>query len=404
MSDIEEKNNYTLTDIMKEEPAPPGSYTVSIRAVTKKEFRIDYWTGSFLLASLLYLGFSGILLFYYFEQGNPYNSTLSIINNVYLGHLILTSHLFMAYAMIVLLYFHMFRNYFVGAYKGKFRWLQWLLGVLLFLLVYVEAILGYLLSLSYIGVSALHVMELLIERSVIGRLLPALSNWLIAVLIGDGSIPSTVGHLLALHVALVGGLIVIVAMVHFFLFEKSGPYKLGENDAKGAANAQAEEKYVRWYPYNLAYMVFTSIVFIAIILIFSAFFMQVLPAAYGTLEYHLTPFPDWYIMPVYKLMDLAGYGLTTGGVPLVIYFLLALLFIPFIDRYRGKGALERPMITVFGVFFLIALPIMALWGYSQPGLTQTRILTMAMWWGMTFVSVVTVYAMRFAKRDFKDEN
>ena len=133
--------------------------------------------------------------------------------------------------------------------------------------------------------------------------------------------------------------------------------------------------------------------------------MQVLPPAYGALLYGLTPFPDWYIMPVYKLMDLAGYGLTTGGVPLVTFFFISLLFIPFIDRYKSKGALERPMITVFGVFYIIALFIMGLWGYSQPGLTQTRLLTMAMWWGITMVSVFTVYAMRFAKKDLvKNEN
>ena len=397
---MEEKNDYNLMNVLDEDESPPGSYKISLRSVTKKEFRIDYWTGSFLMTCLLYLAVSGMLLFYYFEQGNPYGSTQEIINGVYFGRLLLTSHLFMGYAMVVIIYVHMFRNYFVGAYKGRFRWLQWMLGVVLFILVYVEAVLGYLLSETYIGVSALHVMELLVQRSVIGRLMPALSNWLIALLIGNASTASTVGHLLALHVAIVGGLILLIAFLHFFLFEKSGPFNLSDRK-----EAKSEKKYYPWYPINLIYTVFTSLIFIAIILIFSAFFMQVLPPAYGALLYGLTPFPDWYIMPVYKLMDLAGYGLTTGGVPLVTFFFISLLFIPFIDRYKSKGALERPMITVFGVFYIIALFIMGLWGYSQPGLTQTRLLTMAMWWGITMVSVFTVYAMRFAKKDLmKNEN
>ena len=397
---MEEKNDYNLMNVLDEDESPPGSYKISLRSVTKKEFRIDYWTGSFLMTCLLYLAVSGMLLFYYFEQGNPYGSTQEIINGVYFGRLLLTSHLFMGYAMVVIIYVHMFRNYFVGAYKGKFRWLQWMLGVVLFILVYVEAVLGYLLSETYIGVSALHVMELLVQRSVIGRLMPALSNWLIALLIGNASTASTVGHLLALHVAIVGGLILLIAFLHFFLFEKSGPFNLSDRK-----EPKAEKKYYPWYPINLIYTVFTSLIFIAIILIFSAFFMQVLPPAYGALLYGLTPFPDWYIMPVYKLMDLAGYGLTTGGVPLVTFFFISLLFIPFIDRYKSKGALERPMITVFGVFYIIALFIMGLWGYSQPGLTQPRLLTMAMWWGITMVSVFTVYAMRFAKKDLmKNEN
>ena len=33
---------------------------------------------------------------------------------------------------------------------------------------------------------------------------------------------------------------------------------------------------------------------------------QGLPPAYGQLVYGTTPFPDWYEMPVYKLMDVAG--------------------------------------------------------------------------------------------------
>ena len=161
------KNDYNIMNAVKEDDSPPGSYKISLRSVTKKEFRIDYWTGSFLMACLAYLAISGILLFYYFQQGNPYGSTQQIIDSVYFGHLILTSHLYTAYAMVIIVYVHMFRNYFVGAYKGRFRWLQWMLGVILFVLVYIEAILGYLLTQTYISLSALHVMEVLVEKSVI---------------------------------------------------------------------------------------------------------------------------------------------------------------------------------------------------------------------------------------------
>ena len=245
MVEEDNKNDYNIMNAVKEDDSPPGSYKISLRSVTKKEFRIDYWTGSFLMACLAYLAISGILLFYYFQQGNPYGSTQQIIDSVYFGHLILTSHLYTAYAMVIIVYVHMFRNYFVGAYKGRFRWLQWMLGVILFILVYVEAVLGYLLSETYIGVSALHVMELLVEKSVIGRLIPALSNWIIALLIGNATTASTVGHLLALHVAIIGGLIVVIAFLHFFLFEKSGPFNLSDrNDEKAV---KKDEKHYPWY-------------------------------------------------------------------------------------------------------------------------------------------------------------
>lgn len=395
----EEPNEYGLTRIWEEETPQEGSYSITMRSISRKELRIDYWTGAFLVAAFGYLAFSGMLIFLYYEQSSPYASSAAIINGVPLGHIILTSHLYMAYAMVVLVYVHMFRNYFKGAYRGKWRWLQWITGVLLFILVNVIAILGYLLQETYISVAATHVMEILVQRSVIGRLMPGVSNWLVGVIAGNGSTASVFGHLLALHVAAVGALIGLLIGVHFFLFEKSGPHGIEEEHEKNGN----KQKNLPWFPANVLYTGFVSLMFIGVVLIFSALFMQTLYTGYGVLTYGELPFPDWYIMPVYKLMDLAGYGLSTGGVPLVTFFFVFLLIVPFIDKYKRNGALDRPAITAFGVFFLLALPIMALWGYTQPGLTQTRSLTMYMWWGITLVSFLTVYAMRFAKKDLEEK-
>jgi quinol-cytochrome oxidoreductase complex cytochrome b subunit len=393
----EEPNEYRIEKLWEEEGAPEGSYNIPLRSISKKELRIDYWTGAFLVAAFGYLAFSGIMVFLYYQQGSPYLSSQAIILGVPLGHVILTSHLYMAYAMVILVYVHMFRNYFKGAYRGKWRWLQWITGVLLFILVNTIAILGYLLQETYISVAATHVMELLIERSVVGRLFPALANWVVGILIGNGTTGAAFGHILALHVTAVGALIMLLIGVHFFLFEKSGPHGINEEEEEKLV--KKKEKNIPWFPANALYTGFVSLVFIGIVLIFSALFMQHLQTGYGVLTYGELPFPDWYIMPVYKLMDLAGYGLSTGGVPLVTLFFVFLFIVPFIDRYKESGPLQRPMITAFGVFFLIALPVMALWGYTQPGLTQTRMLTMYMWWGITFVSFLTVYAMKFAKKD-----
>lgn len=268
----DEKNQYNISDLWKEEQIPSGSYNVSLRAISKKELRIDYWTGAFLLAAFGYLAMSGIMLFLYYQQSNPYTSTISIIDGVPLGHIILTSHLYMAYAMVALVYVHMFRNYFTGSYRGRWRWLQWITGVVLFILVNVIAILGYLLQETYIGIAAMHVMENLIERSAIGRLFPGLANWLVALLIGNGTTASTLGHLLALHVAAVSAIIVLLILIHFFLFEKSGPH--GITTEEKHPSGKDKKDYIPWFPANLLYTIFVSVVFIGIVIIFSALFMQ----------------------------------------------------------------------------------------------------------------------------------
>jgi quinol-cytochrome oxidoreductase complex cytochrome b subunit len=180
-----------------------------------------------------------------------------------------------------------------------------------------------------------------------------------------------------------------IFVVHFMLFERSGL----------ASDKPKKGEMIPWFPTNLLYAMFSGIVLVGIILIFAAVFPQTLTLAYGSLAYGTFPVPDWYITPVYKLMDVAGYGLGTGGVPLLIGILMFIFLLPFIDRYHNKGVLERPWITAFGIFMLIGIAVMTVWGYSQPGLSQTRLMTLYLWWTITFISFITVYAMRFAKRD-----
>ncbi len=386
-----EGNNYNVTDLMKEEKdLPEGTYKIGFKSVTTRGYKIDEWTGAWVAVALVYQIISGIIIFFYYSQVDPYESTQYIINNVPFGHIILTSHLYMAYAMIGLVYFHMMRQWFVGSYKGKFRWLQWILGVFLFLLTILTAILGYMLANTAIAMAALHIGMLFMQKSVIGRILPgALINWIEAILVGNYTTTATFSHLLALHVAVFSMLLLALFAVHFMLFERSG--LASEKPEKG--------KMIPWFPTNFLYAIFSGIILIGIVLIVSAVFPQVLTLSYGGLKYGTFPVPDWYITPVYKLMDVAGYGLSTGGVPLIIGILIFMLIIPFIDRYHKKGVLERPWITAFGIYLLIGISVMAIWGYSQPGLSQTRLMTMYLWWAITLISFLTVYAMRFAKKD-----
>ena len=86
------------------------------------------------------------------------------------------------------------------------------------------------------------------KTSLMSSCLPGMAQ---SLLIGDATTASTVGHLLALHVAIIGGAIVVVAFLHFFMFEKSGPFNL--SDRKEEKETGKDEKYFPWYPVNLLY-------------------------------------------------------------------------------------------------------------------------------------------------------
>jgi len=102
----------------------------------------SYWLGAMVTAAFLYTVITGLLLLVNYIPADAYGSTHDIINSVPYGAVLLFSHLYGSYAMIVLAYVHMFRNYYKGAYKSP-RELQWVTGVILLALTLGASFFGY---------------------------------------------------------------------------------------------------------------------------------------------------------------------------------------------------------------------------------------------------------------------
>ena len=128
--------------------------------------------------------------------------------------LILTSHLYGAYAMIVLIYVHMFRNYFMGAYK-KPRILQWISGVILLATTIGVGFFGYSMTGDVLSSDATDVGRGIAEA------VPFLGKTFESIFFGNGTSVSLFAHMLAWHIILV---LVIGAIfgLHFFLAEANG--------------------------------------------------------------------------------------------------------------------------------------------------------------------------------------
>ncbi|WP_420813369.1 cytochrome b N-terminal domain-containing protein [Metallosphaera hakonensis] len=107
-------------------------------------YNVSYWLGALVIASFTYTAITGMVLLLHYDPGNALPQTLAIVNNVPYGAVILFSHLYGAYILIVLAYIHMFRNFFKGAYKRP-RELQWVTGVLLLSLTLAVSFFGYTL-------------------------------------------------------------------------------------------------------------------------------------------------------------------------------------------------------------------------------------------------------------------
>ena len=106
-----------------------------------------YTLGSATLFAFLNQAVTGVFLAMYYRPdvaGGAYESVRNINDNVFLGQLVHAMHKWGASVMIILIFLHMGRVFFYGAYKYP-RELTWVIGVVLLILTLAMGFTGYLL-------------------------------------------------------------------------------------------------------------------------------------------------------------------------------------------------------------------------------------------------------------------
>ncbi len=91
-----------------------------------------YTLGSATLVAFLSQAVTGVFLAMYYDPSvtNAYESTRHITNDVFLGEFVRGTHKWGSTVMMVLIFLHMARVFFFGAYKYP-RELNWVIGVML---------------------------------------------------------------------------------------------------------------------------------------------------------------------------------------------------------------------------------------------------------------------------------
>ncbi|MBX5469592.1 MAG: cytochrome b N-terminal domain-containing protein [Thermoleophilaceae bacterium] len=177
-----------------------------------------YTLGSATLFAFLSQAVTGVFLAMYYDPSpsNAYNSVRHIINEVWLGELVRGMHRWGATVMVVLIFLHMGRTFFFGAYKYP-RELNWVVGVVLLILTMAMAFTGYLLPFDQRSFWAT-VVGVNINAS--GPLLgPYLADFLRA---GPEFTATTLSRFYAIHMLLIPGLIAALIGAHLYLVVKLG--------------------------------------------------------------------------------------------------------------------------------------------------------------------------------------
>src|SRR3990170_9065550 len=105
-----------------------------------------YTLGSATLFAFAMQALTGVFLAMYYipSTTEAYNSITHMTNDVFLGEFVRGLHKWGSTLMIILIFLHMARTFFFGAYKYP-RELQWVIGVVILILTLVMGLTGYLL-------------------------------------------------------------------------------------------------------------------------------------------------------------------------------------------------------------------------------------------------------------------
>ena len=105
-----------------------------------------YTLGSATMFAFVSQAITGVFLAMYYTPSatQAYESARHITNDVFLGEFVRGMHKWGSSVMVILVFLHMARTFFFGAYKYP-RELNWIIGVVLVILTFVMSLTGYLL-------------------------------------------------------------------------------------------------------------------------------------------------------------------------------------------------------------------------------------------------------------------
>jgi quinol-cytochrome oxidoreductase complex cytochrome b subunit len=177
-----------------------------------------YTLGSATLFAFVFQALTGVFLAMYYVPSptEAYESITHLTNDVFLGEFVRGMHKWGATLMIILIFLHMGRVFFFGAYKYP-RELNWVIGVVLLILTLVMGLTGYLLPFDQRSYWATIVaMNITGSGPVLG---PYLADFLRA---GSEFGGTTLPRFYAVHMLLVPGAIIALIGAHLYLVVKLG--------------------------------------------------------------------------------------------------------------------------------------------------------------------------------------
>ncbi len=288
--------------------------------------------GMLTFITFVILGISGALLMFYYEPiiTRAWDSVQLINDTVPFGFHIRNIHYHGSNAMVLLAILHMYYQYFSGRYKIRNEVL-WVTGVILGTVTILEAFTGYDIIFSERAELAISIAASLTNSMpVVG---PTIRDTMFGNGFHDFVLRFYAQHVFILPLVMLG--LMAVHLPRFLVFDV--PMIMAISGAILVVGGV--------FPIDLGFK-----------------FEPTVPPGITV--------PEWYLTGLYAFLR-TQYDKFVTGVLWPGLFILSLLLVPFIDRYKKFSWKDRPIITAFGITGISQIMVTTYWGfYISPDTTK----------------------------------
>ena len=313
----------------------------------------SYWYvfGSATLFAMILQIVTGIFLTFYYapSSATAWESTLFIYDKVPLGSFVISLHYWGATAMIALVAMHLVQVAVWGAYKRP-RELQWVVGIILFILTLVLGLTGYLLPWDLNAYFASQVALNITGAAPIAG--PFLQNWLQG---GPTMGTLTLNKFFGIHVWLTPLILILLVAAHLIIFRHNGSAGPPKDD-------RITLRPGRFWPNQMFMDTAASFIVLAAIVLLSIVSPAPLDAKADPNNDQFVPSPAWYFMALYYLLEVfpGQFGQFIGTIVIPTLGVLFLIFLPWLDRNPSREPRRRPaalVVTALGVLLACGLSV-----------------------------------------------
>jgi quinol-cytochrome oxidoreductase complex cytochrome b subunit len=205
-----------------------GLFSIYDLVFDRKVPKVNWWftLGSASLFLFVVQGITGVFLAVYYvpDPQKAYASVQFIMDGVAFGWLIRGIHHWGATLMVIFVFIHMLRTFFMGAYKFP-REITWVTGVILLLATLGMGFTGYLLPWNQRAYWATTV------GTEIAATAPVIGDFILRILRGGSDLSAvTLARFFAVHIWFLPAIIIALIAVHMYLVIRLGISSIPKQD------------------------------------------------------------------------------------------------------------------------------------------------------------------------------